>query len=650
MILSSTDILRILGGSEIIRLSAKLKIVDAKPALSGAEGLFIYVSRFPKLEEFEATWTIWIESDGSEPDDLVLAEIKKLLPRVELRSGLMAEATTTEFRSENTQAAPETPRTQTAQVDLSGYEERFQALVEGVQDQMLLVTSGRPGADGKNGVDGRDGKDGRDLVATDAKLEDLQNVEEGIAKEKGQVLTWDGEKWTNLFVPQIFSVGGGSGSSSTGPGTGAGAEAEIWWKYHNTPSATPHAGDFHSDNQQTDLATQFYVSKTNDQGHDVSLLVKALLGVTARLYISDTSDPSIAHLFSVNSWTETASGYQIAVTHVETIGPETNFVEPHSHRFVFIPKISTSTDVQNLWTILGVAQGSTDLGTFPGNTIPNAATVKTALQSLEAKAEAAAPSSSLSSVAFTGSYSDLAGKPFIPSFTGDLLDVGPQAAADGQVLIWNQANGWWEPGTVGGGTTTTTGQATYRLQAGFAPPPSNGRFVINNANHSLATEVYISYTTNSGVDVSQVLRAWVDSSSEMYIVQDNAPAKSHLYDITAPSVNMGGYLKVPVVHVDRVGPAPEPVIDNNALCSFQFVSKTSATGLTIDEVRLDAENKSLSYSGGQLVSVSGTEVQVMITYNPDGSVHTVQKTSNGQSITKTLAYNPDGTLGTISVS
>ena len=65
MILSSADILAILGGSEIIRLSAKLKIVDSKPAPSGAEGLFVFVDRFPKVEEFEATWSIWIESDGS---------------------------------------------------------------------------------------------------------------------------------------------------------------------------------------------------------------------------------------------------------------------------------------------------------------------------------------------------------------------------------------------------------------------------------------------------------------------------------------------------------------------------------------------------------------------------------------------------------
>ena len=38
MILSSADILRILGGSEIVRLSAKLKIVDGKRLHLGSFG------------------------------------------------------------------------------------------------------------------------------------------------------------------------------------------------------------------------------------------------------------------------------------------------------------------------------------------------------------------------------------------------------------------------------------------------------------------------------------------------------------------------------------------------------------------------------------------------------------------------------------
>jgi hypothetical protein len=213
MILSSADIIRILGGDPIIRLAAKIAIVDGKPAISGREGLYIYVNRFPVLGEFEATFTLWIESDGSEPEDIVIAQIQRLLPKVQVKSGLLTTVTTTEFRSESTQEAPQAPVA--AQIDTSALEARFEALAEDIQDRMLLVGSGRPGRDGKDGADGKDGRDGRDLVATDAKLEDLQNVEQNIAKEDGQVLTWKDGVWQNLFVPQIISSISGSGGGGT---------------------------------------------------------------------------------------------------------------------------------------------------------------------------------------------------------------------------------------------------------------------------------------------------------------------------------------------------------------------------------------------------------------------------------------------------
>lgn len=215
MILSSADILRILGGNEIVRLSAQVSIVDGKPALSGREGIYIYVNRFPILDEFEATWQIWIESD--EEDDLIVAELKRLLPRVQATRGLMTTVSTTEFRSENTQRAPEAAKPAQAQVDMSAIEERFQELVEDVQDRMLLVTSGRPGRDGERGPEGPQGRAGRDIVATETNLEDLQNVEQGIPKKDGQVLTWKNGVWQNLHVTEVIpAYGGGGGGEPIG--------------------------------------------------------------------------------------------------------------------------------------------------------------------------------------------------------------------------------------------------------------------------------------------------------------------------------------------------------------------------------------------------------------------------------------------------
>jgi hypothetical protein len=146
----------------------------------------------------------------------VLAEIKKLLPGVIIKPGLMTTVTTTEFLSENTQRPAEAPKPVQVQVDLTQYEERFQSLVEDVQDQMLLVTSGRAGKDGKDGAPGAPGRDGRDIDATETELFELKDVDQSILPmEKGQVLTWDGAKWTNLFIPQLLSSGGGGGGGTS---------------------------------------------------------------------------------------------------------------------------------------------------------------------------------------------------------------------------------------------------------------------------------------------------------------------------------------------------------------------------------------------------------------------------------------------------
>ena len=219
MILSSADILRNLGSSEIIRLAARLKIVDKRPALSGDEHLYVCVSRFPNIDEFQATWTVWLEGQGEE--ELVIEEIKRLLPSVKVKRGLIVELTTTDFLSDNTQRAPEPPKPVESGIGSKELEDRFQELSEGIQDQMLLVNSGRPGRDGRDGKDGRDGLDGRpgkDLTATDTDLFDLNDAEQGIVMEPGQVLTWDGNKWTNLFVRRssTFIGGGGGGSQEEG--------------------------------------------------------------------------------------------------------------------------------------------------------------------------------------------------------------------------------------------------------------------------------------------------------------------------------------------------------------------------------------------------------------------------------------------------
>ena len=117
MILSSANILEILQGSAVIRMAAaEIRIVDKKPIASGREGFFVYIEKYPTTEEFEATWKVWIESDGSEPDDLLLAEMRRLLPNFEFKLGLIIEASVRDFKSEKTEVRPapqQAPRTPT---------------------------------------------------------------------------------------------------------------------------------------------------------------------------------------------------------------------------------------------------------------------------------------------------------------------------------------------------------------------------------------------------------------------------------------------------------------------------------------------------------------------------------------------------------
>jgi len=86
------------------------------------------------------------------------------------------------------------------------------------------VSSGRNGKDGKDGAAGRDGRDGKDIDATQTELFDVKDVESSlIPLEAGQVLTWDGQKWTNLYTRTSSTIGGGSGGGSSG-GSGGGIE------------------------------------------------------------------------------------------------------------------------------------------------------------------------------------------------------------------------------------------------------------------------------------------------------------------------------------------------------------------------------------------------------------------------------------------
>jgi hypothetical protein len=478
MILSSADITRILGGDPIIRLAAKIAIVDGKPAISGREGLYIYVNRFPVLGEFEATFTLWIESDGSEPEDIVIAQIQRLLPKVQVKSGLLTTVTTTEFRSESTQEAPQAPAV--AQVDTSALEARFEALAEDIQDRMLLVGSGRPGRDGKDGADGKDGRDGRDLVATDARLEDLQNVEQNIAKEDGQVLTWKDGVWQNLFVPQIISSISGSG----GGGTNVSSIDDLSDVDTSTVAPVveePLVWD------GTNWVPGQHVSVTSVKLDTANLASPALGQLeweqdenTAVLGIDGNVHLHLGH--DQFAWCRNGTGSTItagtAVMFAGTLGA--------SGRLLIAPMVANGT--QPGYVFLGIAAESIAPGT-DGNVIsygklkgintlgyPEGAILwcNPAVPGGLTATEPSAPNLKLPVAAVISSKSN--GTLMVRWSTGnrlkDLHDVEANVPTDGQALAWSNANNRWEPKTItatGGVEEAPQDNATYgRVNAAWS--------------------------------------------------------------------------------------------------------------------------------------------------------------------------------------
>lgn len=346
MILSSANILEILNGSAVIRMAAtEINIVDKKPIPSGREGFFVYIERYPTLEEFEATWRVWIESDGSEPDDLLLQEMGRLLPNFKFKLGLIIEAVVRDFKSDRTEDRPapaKAPEVVPPSGWMTGIERRFEELAEDIQDRMLLVSSGRPGRDG---VDGRPGprgpagpagRDGKDLISTSAMLGDLIDVKiaDRLPLKKGQVLTYNGSDWENLHVPQLQALVSGGGSSETVVTGGQGSQ--ISWIYHDE-TGEPHSRKFHSHGEvDPTLVTELHVSKTNAAHNDVELLLDAILPITNQIYISDHKDPSQAHLYDLTNYTETTDGFNLIVSHVETPGPEPAFIDNDQYDFLFL--------------------------------------------------------------------------------------------------------------------------------------------------------------------------------------------------------------------------------------------------------------------------------------------------------------------------
>ena len=219
MILSASDIYGLLSRDPILGALATVRIVESRPTLDGGDGVYIYIKKYPSVEDFEVTWNIWIIDHEENPLDVVIAQIRRLLPRFEIiEQSQIIRATTTELRTDRTELEPVKVAPGLRPATVQDIDSRFDELNQSIEDRMLLVGPGRPGKDGRDGVDGRDGDDGldgKDLDATDAELGDLNDVFVSDAKKR-QFLMFDGSSWIPSFVPQVMRSGGGGGSVGSG--------------------------------------------------------------------------------------------------------------------------------------------------------------------------------------------------------------------------------------------------------------------------------------------------------------------------------------------------------------------------------------------------------------------------------------------------
>lgn len=222
MILSSKDILNKLGSDAIVRSCARMAIVSGRPGFDTGEYLYIYIDQYPEVADFQATWKIWILDGGHEYSEMALEAIASILPGWKRVDNYY---TTSDFLSENTVVKTETEiKIERLSAERDQIKKSFRSLSEGVEGAIKDVRDGRDGRDGVDGLqgergrpgrDGPAGRDGRDIDATETDVEDLRNVDSGIPYEKGQVLTWDGVRWTNLFVPRSETLFGGNGGGAS---------------------------------------------------------------------------------------------------------------------------------------------------------------------------------------------------------------------------------------------------------------------------------------------------------------------------------------------------------------------------------------------------------------------------------------------------
>jgi hypothetical protein len=135
--------------------------------------------------------------------------------------------------------------------------------------------------------------------------------------------------------------------------------------------------------------------------------------------------------------------------------------------------------------------------------------------------------------------------------------------------------------------------AAYRFQTSIVESdPGNGNLRYDNATPASVTELFISATTDNGVDLQNIL-SFISAGDRIYFQQDNDASKYLLFDVTV-NVDNGGWFSFAGT-VSNSGTIP----DSNAKCHILILFGASASGVA-------------SVSGGTNINVSGTAADPIV--------------------------------------
>lgn len=121
-----------------------------------------------------------------------------------------------------------------------------------------------------------------------------------------------------------------------------------------------------------------------------------------------------------------------------------------------------------------------------------------------------------------------------------------------------------------------------------AADPGNGSFRFNNASAPSVTDIYLSDTTNGGLDISRIISKLQSGSYQLYVQQKDDAATAVLFEVAGTPVDNTTWVDIPVSYITASGGLP----GNNKLCLFGVFSQQSPTA----SHALTADTASFSFS------------------------------------------------------